>query len=81
MDVTEKGQTPFLHKSLFSNWNKTEYLLLMIVSLYVCSTWLITRVYDRPEAFRGLLYVPLSGLVFFVVLVTYLITRIFWIMM
>ena len=80
MDVTEKGQTPFLRKSLFSNWSKTEYPLLMIVILYVYSAWLITRVYDHPEAFRGLLYVPVSGLALFVVLMTYLITRIFWIM-
>jgi hypothetical protein len=80
IDATEKGQALSLHRGLLSIWRRTEFLILTIVSLYVGSAWLISRVYNHPEAFRGLLYVPVSGLAFFVVLAAYLIARTLWIM-
>jgi PAP2 superfamily protein len=61
-------------------WSKTECLLALLVALYVFSAWLIAQVYDRPEAFRGLLYAPVSGLVFFTTLFSYTVLRIVWIM-
>jgi|GEM_PF-769462 len=80
MDVAENRQSLFLSSSLLRIWSRTEYLLLIIVSLYVGSAWLITRSYGHPGAFHGLLYVPVPELAFVVILITYLVTRILWIM-
>lgn len=80
MDVTTQEQAPSILEDVRHLWSKTERLLFLIIILYVWSAWFITQIYERPEAFRGLLYVPVSALAFYVVLGTYLITRTLWIM-
>jgi hypothetical protein len=80
MDARENQKLLLPCKRLLSTWSKTEYLLLLIVSLYVFCVWLIAQVYSRPEAFRGLLYVPVSGRIFFVIFMSYIFIRILWIM-
>jgi hypothetical protein len=72
-------RSPLLRSKVLNSWSRTEYLLALLVTVYIFFTWLIAQVYDRPEAFQGLLYAPVSGLVVFTILFTYTILRILWI--
>lgn len=80
MEALVSNYSLFRGKIRVGLWSKTEWLIALLVALYVFSAWLIAQAYNRPEAFRGLLYAPVSGIVFFTILFTYTVLRIVWIM-
>ncbi|MGE0821073.1 MAG: phosphatase PAP2 family protein [Candidatus Binatia bacterium] len=80
VNLLEENPVSAPQQTLFHTWSKTEYVIFVLVGLYAFCAWLITQLYDRPEAFHGLLYAPVSGKILLLCFLPYVLLRILWIM-